>query len=180
MVFYWNFSDSKSPQTSRTILADLSKAAVCIFSIRPPISNSSSPLSKHSETVPSVPFTTGIAVNLKFLSFLSSLERSKYLSPSLSLIFTLWSAETAKSTSSLLFFFPVIITSSRLLARIRWSVCISKSQRISCVSIPRGLPSPPCYVFSSILFALIFFIRYVTNRVVFVITLLLLFVLIEF
>ena len=46
MVFHWGFSDSKSPQVSRTrlrILAVLSNAVVWIVSTRPPTSKSSRP-----------------------------------------------------------------------------------------------------------------------------------------
>ena len=45
-------------------------------------------------------------------------------------IFTLWSAKTAKSTLQQVLFLTMIITRSALPVGIRWSVCISKSQRI--------------------------------------------------
>ena len=58
-----------------------------------------------------------------FVLFFSSLAMSKYqLIFSLSFIFILWSAKTTKSTMN------------GLLAEICWSVCISKSQRILCLS----------------------------------------------
>ena len=47
MVFYWSLSDNTSPQVSRTIfsiLTNLINSIVWMFSARPPISNSSSPL----------------------------------------------------------------------------------------------------------------------------------------
>ena len=47
----------------------------------------------------------------------------------------LWSSRTAKSTIRQVFCFLLTITRSGLLAEIRWSVCISKSRRIVCVSI---------------------------------------------
>ena len=54
---------------------------------------------------------------------------------SFSLIFNLWFAGTAKSTiRQVLSFFLLTITRSGCLAEIRWSVCISKSQRILGVS----------------------------------------------
>ena len=75
------------------ILADLKNSVVWVVSIRPPISSSSSSLSKPLETVPSVPTTIGITVTLMFYSFLSYLARYKYsFFLSFSLIFTLWSA----------------------------------------------------------------------------------------
>ena len=58
------------------------------------------------DTVPGVPITIGITVTLVLYSFLSFLARSKYLSFfSTSLIFTLWSTETTKSTIRLVPFF---------------------------------------------------------------------------
>ena len=53
---------------------------------------------------------------------------------SLSFNFTLWSPGTAKSTILQVLFFLLIIIRSGRLAEIRWSVCISKSQRSLCVS----------------------------------------------
>ena len=153
MVFHWSLRDSKSPQVSRTllsILSDLNNAVVLIVSICPLISNSSNSLSKPLETVPSSPITIGSTATLMFNSFLSYLTWSKCLSLfSLSLIFTLWSTDMAKSIilqvlffSFFLFFFSFlfffflffysilffsIITWSDLLSEIRRSVCISKS-----------------------------------------------------
>ena len=54
----------------------------------------------------------------------------------LSLNFTLWSAGTAKFTVQQVFFFAIIIRSGRL-DKIRWSACISKSQKSLCVSFSR-------------------------------------------
>ena len=48
MVFHWWLSNSKTPRVSRTllgILADINKAAIWMFSIRPLISNSPDPFS---------------------------------------------------------------------------------------------------------------------------------------
>ena len=56
---------------------------------------------------------------------------------SISFSFTLWSAGVAKSTRWQVLSFLLINTRSGLLARIRWSVCISKSQRILWVSFSR-------------------------------------------
>ena len=74
-------------------------------------------------TVPSTPITTGITVTFMLRSFF--ITRSRYLFLFLlSFSFTLWSAGTAKST-----IFLLTITRFGRLAEIRWSVCISKSQR---------------------------------------------------
>ena len=66
---------------------------------------------------------------------MSSLARSRYLSPFFAFFFfsfTLWSTGMTKST-----IFFLTITRSRRLAEIRWSFCISKSQRILCISFSR-------------------------------------------
>ena len=119
MVFHLSLGNSKFPQFSRTlhnIQTDLNNTVVWIISNRPPISNSSTVLSKPWQTVPSSPITNGITVTLMFHSFLISRTRFKYSSPfSLSLIFVLWSIGTTKST-------------------IQWSVWIRKFQGIFCVS----------------------------------------------
>ena len=141
MVFQWSSSDSKSPQAYRilvSILADLSNVVVWIVSTRPPISNSSSPLTTPLKIVPSTPIITGITVTFMFHCFFSSLARSRYLSLfSFSLILTLWSAGTAKSTIRQVLFLWIIISTYGLLARIRLSVCITKSKRILCLSFTR-------------------------------------------
>ena len=73
MVFRWSLCDNKSPQVSMTllsILADLDNAVVKMVSARPPISESSNPLTKSLTNVPSAPITTGITVTFMFHSFL--------------------------------------------------------------------------------------------------------------
>ena len=72
MVFLWNLSNSKSPRVSRTLLSiliNLNNAVVLIVFISPPISNSSSPLSKPLEIVSTVPITIAITINLRFHIF---------------------------------------------------------------------------------------------------------------
>ena len=103
VAFHW--SDSKSPQLSRTllsILADLNKVVVWMVFILPLISNSFSPFSEPLGTDTSTPTLTGITVTFIFHSFFffSSLARSKYLSLFwfVSLIFTPWSTGTVEST----------------------------------------------------------------------------------
>ena len=92
-IFLSSLSDCKSPRVTRTflsILADLNNAIVWTVVARPPISNSSIPISKPLR----------ITVILIFHWILNPLVSSKYLSLfSFSLIFTLWSVRTAKSTT---------------------------------------------------------------------------------
>ena len=109
-----------------------------MVSTRPPTSKSSSPFSNPLVTVPNAPITIGIIVTCMFHSFFSSLARSRYLSFfSHSFSFILWSAGTAKSTILQVLFFLLINIKSGLLAEIRWSVCMPKSQRSLCVSFSR-------------------------------------------
>ena len=139
MVSHWNLSDSKSPQVSVTllnILANLNNAVVWMVSVCPLIFMSSSPFTNLLGIVPSVPITIGIIVTLMFHSFFSSLARSRYLSLYFLLILIfglLWQQSPLFSR----FFFWLTITRSSHLAEIRWSVCISKSQRNLCISYSR-------------------------------------------
>ena len=122
-------------RTLLSILANLNNAVVWMVSTHPLISKSSSPCTSSLVTVLSVPITIGITIVYMFHSFFSSLARSRYLSLfSLSFSFTLWSAGMAKSTIWQVLFFFFTITRSGCLAMIGWSVCISKSQRILCIS----------------------------------------------
>ena len=64
-------------------------------------------------------------------SFFTSIARFEYFSIfSFFLLFTLWSAGTAKSTTLQILFFLLINIRYSLLANMRWSVCISKSKWI--------------------------------------------------
>ena len=142
MVFHWSLSESKSPQVSRTllsILAVLNNAVVWMASTRPPTSKSSRPFNNPLVTVPKASITICIIVTFMFHSFFHSLARSRYLSHfSHSFSFILWSTGTAKSTIlQVFFFFLLIIIRSGLLAKIRWSVYMSKSHRSLCVSFSR-------------------------------------------
>ena len=134
MVFHWSLSDSKFLQVSRpllSILVNLNNVVVWIVSTHPFISTSSSSSTNPLVTVPSASFTIGITVTFMSHSFFSSLAKSCYLSFfSLSFSFILCSAETAKSTIRQVLSF---YWSGRL-AKIRWSICISDSQRILSVS----------------------------------------------
>ena len=92
-----------------------------------------------------------------FHNFFNYLSRSRYLSFfSLSLKFILWSAGTAKSTTaSSFFFFCWLLKGYGLLTEIRWSVCMSKSQRSLCVTFSRtdtGLFTYHLFVWSNLNF----------------------------
>ena len=109
-----------------------------MVSTRPPTSKSSNPFSNPFVTVSKAPITIGIIVTCMFHSFFNSLARPRYLSFfSNSFSFILWSAGTAKSTILQVLFFLLIIIRSGLLAKIRWSVCMSKSHRSLCVLFSR-------------------------------------------
>ena len=109
MVFHWSRSDSKSSHVSSTLLSileNLNIAVVWMVSNRPLISKSTTSSTNPWVTVLRVPITIGITVIFTFHSFFSSLARSRYLSLFLlSFSFTLWSAETVKSTIRLVLFF---------------------------------------------------------------------------
>ena len=141
MVFHWSLSDSKSPQVSRTrlrILVVLRNADIWIVSTRPPTSKSSRPFNNPLVIVPKTLITIGTIITFMFHSFFNSLARSKYLSFfAHSFRFILWSAGTAKLTILQILFFLLIIIRSGLLAGIRRSVCMLKSQRSLCVSFSR-------------------------------------------
>ena len=140
MVFHRSLRDSKSHQVSSTllsILVDLN-AVVWMVTTCLLISKSFSPFTYSLGIVPSVPITIGVPVIFMFLIFLNFLLRSWHLTLfSFSFNFTLWSAGTTKSTIWQVLFFLLTITRYGRLAEIRWAVCISKSQRIFCVTFSR-------------------------------------------
>ena len=118
----------------------LHNAIVWMVSILPSISICSNPLSKPMRTVPSAPTTIGITVTHMFHSlfdFFSSLTKPKYLF----IFFTFFDFHLVVHymVSSLIFFsfFFFVNYKSGLLAGIRWSVFISKSQRVLSVSFSR-------------------------------------------
>ena len=104
-------SDNKSLQVSRTlliILADFNSAVVFMVSILPLISSSASPFSRVLETVSRFQWQLVSLTTSCSTTFSSSLARSRYFSMlSLSFIFTLWSAVTAKFTRYQEIFFLV-------------------------------------------------------------------------
>ena len=125
VFFQWTSKDSESFQIFSillSILADLSNSVVWQVSTVPPISISSSPLTKPLWTVPSALFITGITTTFmfhKFLVFWQSLNNS--------LSFHLfWSVRTTKFFNFFFFFFWYLFRSGRL-AWIRWSDYISNS-----------------------------------------------------
>ena len=134
MVFHWSLSDSKSPQVSMTllsILTNLNNVTVWKASIRPLISKSSSPFTNwsFSECTKSTNYNW-YSSHFHVPQFFNSLVRSRYLSFfTLSFSFTLWSSRTAKSTILQVLFLLLIIIRSSCLSKIRWSVCMSRSQR---------------------------------------------------
>ena len=133
MVFHRSLSDSKSPQVSRTLLSILAvfNNAVCwMVSARPPTFKSSSLFSNHLVTVPNAPITIGIIVTCMFHSFFQFPSKVEVLI----LLFTFFQFYSVISRDSKIdnfasSLFLLIIKRSGLLAEIRWSVCISKSQR---------------------------------------------------
>ena len=135
MVFHWILSESKSLQVPRTllsILAVLNKTVLSMVFGHPQIYNFTRPLSKPSDTVTCTRIIIGIIVTLMFHSCFSSLARSKYLSFLMpSLIFTMWSARTAKFPVKQVLYSIIIIRSGFLAG----TCFIPKSQRMLYVSI---------------------------------------------
>ena len=88
-------------------------------------------------TVPSSPMITGITITFMIHNFFLDLWQGTCLS-----FLFLWFCLCGPSGQQIPFFimlafFLSIITRCGLLARIRWSVCISKSRRNLCVSFSR-------------------------------------------
>ena len=72
MIFHWRFSDSKSPQVSRTLLSILvvfNNAVVWMVSSRAPTSKSCSPFNNPLVSVSKSPISIGIVVTFMFHSF---------------------------------------------------------------------------------------------------------------
>ena len=96
-----------------------------MVAIRPLISKFFGPCISPLLTVRRALITIGITVTYMFHSFFYFLASSRYLS---------WSTGTTKSTNRQDTFFLLIIIRSGRLADVRWSVCISKSEKCLCVS----------------------------------------------
>ena len=133
MVFHWSLSDSKSPQLFRTllhVLTDPNNAVVRMVSTGPLISKSSTPCTNPLMTVPSAPITIGITATVKFHSFFQFLSKVQVLISLFAFLqyYSMVCRDTKvhNSTSCI---FLLTITSSGHLAKIRSSVCKSKSLR---------------------------------------------------
>ena len=138
MFSLWNLSNCKSPQVSKTLLsnlADLNNAVVWMVSTCLLISNFFSPCTNPILILTRAPITIGNTVILMFHSFPVPCQgRGTYLSFRF-LSILLWESKVHNYTSSfLLLLLLLIITRSGHLAEIRWSVCMSKSQRSLCIS----------------------------------------------
>ena len=147
MVFHWRLSDSKSPQVPTTLLIILvvfNNAVVWMVSTRPPTSKSSKPFYNPLVTVPNAPITIGIIVTVMFHSFFQFSSKVEVLI-SLFTFFPFYSVVSrdrkvdnfADFLLFFFFFFLLIIIRSGLLAKIRWSICMSKSHRSLWVSFSR-------------------------------------------
>ena len=138
VVFHWSLCNSKYPQVTTTLLADLKNNVVWMVSIFPPISNCSNRLSNTFETFPSAPTRIGITITYIFHSF-SLVWWSPNICLSFNfLLFSFCGPLNRQNSISqqilFLFILFLIIPTSGLLDGIRWSIFISISQRILCVS----------------------------------------------
>ena len=132
MVFHWSLSDRKSPQISRThlsILPVFNNAVVWMVSTRQPIFKYSRPFNNPLVNVPKALSTIGTIVSLIFNSFFGSQARSKYLSFFSFFHFYSVVRRVSKVDNFADSLFLSIIIRSGLLAKIRFSVCMSKSHR---------------------------------------------------
>ena len=142
-VFDRSLSDSKSLQVSRTlhsILADRNNALVWIISFISLISNCFNPL----DTVPSAQTTIGITALLLSAPITIGITVTFILTFCSFSIFILLSVGTTKFTIRLVllfffFFFFLTITRSGRLAKIQWSLSLSKFQSYSYVLLLSSL-----------------------------------------
>ena len=135
LYYYYHHYYYSISRTLRSTLAEINNVIVLIVSTLLLFQKFSIPFINPLVTVPRIPITISVIVTFMFHSFFSSLAKLRYFSFFLlSFNFTLRSARTAKSAILLVLFFLLIIIRSGPRAEIRWSVCMSKSQRILCVS----------------------------------------------
>ena len=137
MVFHWSASDCKSPQISRTLLsieADLNNAAVLMVSIHPRYPTLLV-LSNLLNTILKTPITISITITLTFYNFFWFSNEIKILFSqfSFSSIIIPCFAGTSNYTMRPCYFLS-IVSRSGLFVGIRWSVFISMSQIILCIS----------------------------------------------
>ena len=142
MVFPWKLSDNKCHQVSRTllsILVDLSNAIDWIVSTRSLISKSSSLFTNSLVRVPRALITIGTTTTSMFHSF-SQFPSKVQVLILLFAFFLLYSVVSRDSkvhnSASSLFLLLIIVRSDRL-AKIRLSICMSRSQRSFYVSFYR-------------------------------------------
>ena len=121
--FSLKFERSQVSRTLLSILADLNNAVVLMLSTCSLISKSFRNCTKSSNYNR---YHSHFHVP-QFFQFPSKVQVLIFL---LSFSFTQWSPRTAKSTIRQVLFFLLIITRTGNLAKIRWSICISKSQRV--------------------------------------------------
>ena len=143
MVFQWRLSDSKSPQVSRTllsILAVFNNAVVSMVSSCLPTSKSSRPFNNPLVTVPKAKNHNWYNCHRHVPLFFQFSSKIKVLI-SLFTFFQFYSVVSWDSKvdnfAGFLFLLLLIIIRSGLLAEIRWSVCMSMSNRSLFVSFSR-------------------------------------------
>ena len=131
-------------QISWTLLRiqpDLNDIIVWMVSTRPLIFKSSGPFTKPFGINPSAPTTIGISITFMLHRlFFSSLGISWYLFllfPSFYFYLVVRRDGQVHNLACSLFLLLLTITRTGRMAEIRWSVCISKSQRIFCISLSR-------------------------------------------
>ena len=142
MVFHWGLSESESPQVSWTLLSirtDLNNAVIWMVSTRPLILKSPSPYINPLVTVPRAPITISIIVTLIFHIFFQFQINEFILLFPFCYFYSVVSrnCNVHNSASSLFFFLLLIIIRSGRLAKIRWTVCMSKSQMSLWVTFSR-------------------------------------------
>ena len=115
-----------------SILTYLNYVAVWIISARPPTSSPFTLLTKPLRIVPSAPITIGITITI--IAFFVLWQGPNTWLSFRFLWFSFCSPLGRHSSLFSRFFFLLALTKSSLLAGIRWSVCISKYQRLLCVS----------------------------------------------
>ena len=137
VVFSWSLSDGKYPHVSGTvlisILAYLNHEVGWMVSILPPISIYSSLFSKSLGTAPSAPITIGIHVTFIFYNFFQVFGNIKVFIHFFT-FFTFYCVvcqnDKILCMASSFFFLLLIEIWFGFLAKIWWSICFSKSQRI--------------------------------------------------
>ena len=126
MVFCWSLSDNKGPQVSRTLLS-IYNTVVCMVSTYSLISRFFSPLASPLVTVPNAAITIRLTVTFMFHNFF---VLKQGLDTYLSFCFLSYPSKLEGKIESPLFGgFSLFLTTTRSvrLAKIRGSVCISKS-----------------------------------------------------